>query len=207
MDEEPGQIAATNKDFEVMETAARLKFDAAARSAIVKLLRDFELHCRLEAGVKQRAKLAADMTKLGKKVQRIKQKHGQIWLKSAAGDSELSARVRAAEQFQEPPTRFKQAPKYIRVWKLLVGLEEVFKKAGGESTGIHRSEREARGGPFPEFAKAAVRCLPKSIRPRGITSTWEEIYSGRKRGRAQMIGISLAHGFSLTFTSRRPRRR
>jgi hypothetical protein len=210
MDEEPSQIAPTNEDFEAMKAAAGLNFDEAARSAIVNLLRDFEQDCRLAALSKRRVELDGDIHKVSMRVQKVQQKHGPFWQQSAAGKSDLSAKLRAGERLQVLAGEVRgrgMPPEYVPVWKLLFGLEEIFKKAGGKSTGIHRGDRRVRGGPFPKFANAAVRCLPKSIRPKGITSNWEEIYSQRRRGHASLIRMPAPEGFSLTYTSRRPRPR
>jgi hypothetical protein len=196
------EVIAT--DFEAMEAAVGSQLDEPTRASIVEVLHEFERDCALVARSKRRTELAVDVVKV---IQKIQQKHGPTWRETAAGRSDLSAALRTLEQLQKRTTGRKAPPAHVRVWKLLLGLEAIFKKAGGRSTGIHRGDRKARGGPFLEFAGAAVRCLPGAIRPQGIESKWEEICSLRRQGRRPLVTMTLPQGFSFTLSSRRPRRR
>jgi hypothetical protein len=209
MNERQNEIAPTNRDLEAMEAAGGVRLDEAARRTTVAALRNYAQDCGLEAFSKRRTKLEADINNLRQRARKIHRRHGLAWQEAASGQSDLSATVRALEQLLEPATSRQREvpPEYVRVWKLLIRLEKIFQRAGGRSTGVHRGTSEVRGGAFLDFANAAVRCVPPSIRPTGIGSTWEEIYSQRKKGRASLLTMSLPKGFGITFTSRRVRRR
>ena len=116
MHQESCQITPTNKDFDAMEAAARL-IDDVARSTIVQVLREFERDCTLEGRLRKRTELAADLDKIGARVQRIRRKHGPFWDESASGKSDLSAKLRAGEKLQQPQKAHRQAlrPKDARV--------------------------------------------------------------------------------------------
>ncbi len=208
MSDDALQTKVRAEDFEAMEAAAGLKFDPIQRKEIEQALQEYERDCRLVARLKDRTELERGLEKVGSKAEKLRRKHDSVWQQAAGCKSALSVKVKAAEELQNlVKTGRATPPDYVRLWKLLLELERIFKSAGGELTGIHRGDKPVRGGPFPEFANAAVRCLPEAIRPKGIVSAWDELNSKRKKGHAGLVSATLPRGLSSTFTSNWPRRR
>jgi hypothetical protein len=209
------ETGLSQSDFEKLESITGLKFTDELRGKINKALQQFADDCRaharsaesgnrrLESEKRHLKKIAEWATKGNRLLEEFKQEHPQAWNRLADDGTPrwrngLMDLRDGCEQLRA--RRRRALPDYPIRWKLLRSLERIFRDAGGTSTGVHRG-RKQRHGPFPDFVDAALRHLPRSIRPGSLTSEWEKIFSGRKKGDYQ-LSISNPKLFNITLTRR-----
>jgi hypothetical protein len=164
------RISFSGDDFDDLETAAKLKFNADQRTEIEKRAQQYASDCYGYArfAEAEKARVAEErraLEALGRTLQRaksqietIKDKHPDA-ARQLLG-AEVARSNESAQCLDELQERCEQLrrrrrrtpPSYPILWKLLRGLEQIFRDAGGTTTGVHRG-RAPRRGPFPDFCK------------------------------------------------------